>query len=210
MLIYISGPYSADTPDGVQANIEAAEKAAFELLKRTSHIPFIPHTMTAGWEDKMTLEEILTVHFEIVKKCDAIWMIEGWEKSNGAMQELELAKKLGKFIFYNIDEIFPADPYPEQFAMFDSLVQEMSATHRMKNHDYSAQNISASGQYGIISRILDKICRILSLEGWDVEITFKGFREAKKAKFESVYDAYKDLSVYALIALIFKQGKWGK
>jgi hypothetical protein len=166
--------------------------------------------MTAYWEKSIPVDKIQELDLEIINKCDGILMLEGWKDSKGSKLELKQAKKLGKFIFYSMDEIFTQDPYPEQFAMFDSLVHEMSATHRMKNHDYSAQNISASGLNGIVSRILDKVCRILSLEGWDVRMEYKGQRAAKEAKFESVYDAYKDLSVYALIALIYKTGKWGK
>jgi len=210
MLIYVAGPYRASTKKEIQENIQKAKETSFDII-RAGHYPVCPHTMTQGWckEGDFDIETILQCDFEIVKKCDALLLLPGWERSEGACREKELAETFKKPIYYKVEEI-PEDPYPLQFAEFDKLVQEMSSTHRRKNRDYSSQNIAASGIVGIISRILDKVCRILSLEGWEVEIKFKEIHEPKEAEYESVEDAYRDLSVYSNIAIIWKKGLWGK
>ena len=37
---------------------------------------------------------------EILKRCDVIYMLKGWYRSQGSTAELELAKKLKKEIIY--------------------------------------------------------------------------------------------------------------
>ena len=53
---------------------------------------------------------------------------------------------------------------------------------------------------GLIVRVNDKIQRLMNL-------VVKNNREAQN---EPVEDAFKDLSVYGIIAQIVKNGKWGK
>jgi len=209
MLIYISGPYNADSEEKIEKNVRKAEDLALELIKRTSHYPICPHTMTKGWEKKISLDDIMRSDFEAVKKCDALLMLEGWEKSRGAKLEKKYAGILDKPIYYSIDEI-PKDPYPLQFAQFDRLLHEMAALHRGKNRDYSAQNISVTGEIGLFTRLLDKVCRLASLLGWDIVMKFRGKNEPKEAKYESIVDTYKDLAVYSLIGIILRNRKWGK
>ena len=58
MFIYVSGPYSApagvsgpERESAIQANVDRANDVALELV-RLGHVPFVPHTMMAGWEER--------------------------------------------------------------------------------------------------------------------------------------------------------------
>lgn len=42
----------------------------------------------------------LNKDIDLLKKCDAIYLCEGWEKSNGCNVELETARELGMEEFY--------------------------------------------------------------------------------------------------------------
>ncbi len=70
----------------------------------------------------------------------------------------------------------------------------------MKNEDYSGQsgdNISATGMNGVAVRLMDKVARLLNLtEGNTI------------SNFESVEDTLKDISNYAKIGRLLKEGKW--
>jgi len=52
-------------------------------------------------EDQETLRHLLSRDLEAVaKKCTAIYMLDGWEESRGALAEWQLARALGIKIYY--------------------------------------------------------------------------------------------------------------
>lgn len=65
-----------------------------------------------------------------------------------------------------------------------------------------------TGFVGLLTRIWDKTARLMSLGGFDIG-TGKYTME-KEAKNESIEDTLIDLANYAIIALIYRRGKWGK
>ncbi len=74
---------------------------------------FCPHTMTGGWEEcgKFSYEDFLTLDFYWLLRCDAIYMLPGWENSRGAKMEHMLAKARGIPIRY-ATESSAAEPQP--------------------------------------------------------------------------------------------------
>ena len=101
--------------------------------------------------------------------------------------------------------------YPETAKEFQRLQFEQWALFCKKQMDYGPSNISMGTSLvnddekrlslvGLIVRINDKVQRLLNL-------VVKHNREAQN---EPAMDAFKDLSVYGIIAQIVKNGKWGK
>lgn len=68
-----------------------------------------------------------------------------------------------------------------------------------KQRDYGPRNISSFGLYGVIVRLNDKWERIKNL--------FASGRR-KRAVNESVRDTFRDIHVYANIALMVESGQW--
>ena len=101
------------------------------------------------------------------------------------------------------------EKYPEQCAAFKAITSGMYRVHLDKNADYSPYNINATGEIGVITRIWDKVARLMSLSGFDI-----GTGEYKKPETaplnESIEDTLLDLANYAIIAKIHREGKWGK
>jgi len=102
-LIYVAGKYLDDyenpTRAGTDANIAIAEEHSIKLIRKGWAV-ITPHKNTAGYEryedgDAITWQTWLDIDFEIVRRCDAIYMLPNWEISKGAKMELELAKELG-------------------------------------------------------------------------------------------------------------------
>ncbi|MEM8525640.1 MAG: DUF4406 domain-containing protein [Bacteroidota bacterium] len=114
MMILISGPYRSGTNDDptlIQANLKRLEAAALPIYQK-GHIPMIgewvalPLMKMAGSErvgDSIYNEMSYPIAHSLLRKCDAILRIEG--ASKGADQDVELGKKLGLEIYYNIENI---------------------------------------------------------------------------------------------------------
>ena len=100
-IIYIAGPYRADTEWQLIENIRAAEAAAIKLWAGGWAV-ICPHKNTAHfggvWDipDDTWLEGDL----EILNRCDAIYMLKGWTKSEGSKMEHLLAVNKGMKIIY--------------------------------------------------------------------------------------------------------------
>ena len=101
--------------------------------------------------------------------------------------------------------------YPETAKEFQRIQFEQWATFCKKQMDYGPSNIAMGttlkteedrrlSLIGLIVRINDKIQRLMNL-------VVKHNRDAQN---EPVMDAFKDLSVYGIIAQIVDNGKWGK
>ena len=101
--------------------------------------------------------------------------------------------------------------YPETSKEFHKIQFEQWATFCKKQMDYGPSNISMGTGVGgainvklattaLVVRINDKVQRLLNL-------VVNNNREAQN---EPIEDAFKDLSVYGIIAQIVKNGKWGK
>ena len=100
--------------------------------------------------------------------------------------------------------------YPETIKEFKRLQKEQYELICKKQMDYGPSNIAMGtglgsnintrlSLIGLIVRTNDKIQRLLNL-------VVTNDREAQN---EPVEDAFKDLSVYGIIAQIVKNGKWG-
>ena len=101
--------------------------------------------------------------------------------------------------------------YPETAEEFHKIQFEQWSTFCRKQMDYGPSNIAMGtalktkedrrlSLIGLIVRINDKIQRLMNL-------VVKHNRDAQN---EPVMDAFKDLSVYGIIAQIVDNGKWGK
>lgn len=49
---------------------------------------------------KMSEGQIMKVDYALIELCDAIFMLDGWQKSKGACAELSYAKSLCKKVLY--------------------------------------------------------------------------------------------------------------
>lgn len=108
-LMYIAGPYKADTQEGVSENIKAAEYYAVELMKMGWNV-FIPHKHTAHMERYHKIIDCsratwLERDFPFLEISDALFMLPNWETSCGSWAEWGYAKALGMPIYYKIEEV---------------------------------------------------------------------------------------------------------
>lgn len=211
MLIYVAGKYSGD----VDANIAEARKVAIALWEK-GHAVICPQLNSAHMEKdcKVDYETYMAGDFNMISRCDALVMIDNWKDSAGAKREHEYALCLGMPIYYapDLPDLHPTEiKSPMQCQAFRETIGKMYRTHLNKNADYSPANILLTGETGLVTRLLDKMARLLNLTDFKFKaILHESVDPPKKPKNESIEDTYQDMAVYAVIGLLLRNGKWGK
>lgn len=98
-LIYVAGQYSGD----IENNIKKAEKVSIALIRNGWYV-FTPHKNTAGYEkyedDKITYRTWMEMDLNILRRCDAVYVMQGWMDSRGAIEEIALAIMFDMPIFW--------------------------------------------------------------------------------------------------------------
>lgn len=213
MLLYLAGPY---TTGDVDHNIQVARKIACEVWEKPDLYAITPHLNTAHFEDDCQADysKYMAGDFRILSTCDALLMLPDWHKSPGANAEKEYAEYLGIPVYFypNIPAPHPTElKRPQQSTMFLETVMRMYRVHLNKNADYSPANIMGTGEVGIMTRLWDKIARLMNLVGFRLEISEPAHYEVPdKPKNESLEDNIIDAAVYPIIWLIMRAGKWGR
>ena len=101
--------------------------------------------------------------------------------------------------------------YPETEEMFQKELNNMYLTFCSKQYDYGPNNIAmgtllsndkeiSMSLLGIIVRLNDKVNRMVNL----------ATKHDFKAQNEPIEDAFLDVAIYCVMALIVKSGKWSK
>jgi len=99
-IAYIAGPYRADTINGIVQNIRKAEDVAIKYWKK-GYAVLCPHKNSSLFDGILPDDVWLKGNLEMLKRCDIIVMMQGWEKSKGAITEHELAYDLGIEVVYD-------------------------------------------------------------------------------------------------------------
>lgn len=105
--IYVSGPYTAPTLEGVKNNIIRAFFIGANIMEM-GHYPFVPHhthyiesaANSEGFE--FTYDDWLDLDIEYLLLCDAIYYMC---PSPGADLELKIARRNGLKVYRRLNEI---------------------------------------------------------------------------------------------------------
>lgn len=113
--VFISGPM---TPTGTGSPIEYLANCrrmidAARYLIKNGCAPFCPAVDAAfflgGTDDETpTAEEIKSYSASWVGACAAVLLMPGWEKSGGALAEIEIAQGLNIPVFKSMNKLFAA------------------------------------------------------------------------------------------------------
>ena len=101
MVVYVTGAFRAKTQWGIMQNVRKAEDASLMLWK-SGYSVICPHTMTQHFQSECSDEIWLKGCIELLKRCDAIFLVEGWENSEGSKEELKIARELGLIVMDKI------------------------------------------------------------------------------------------------------------
>ncbi len=98
-IIYVAGAYKADTLDGVWDNVQHSRREAVKLWYQGWAV-ISPHMNTAFMDRVDSRQMFLEGDLEILERCDAIYMLNNWDSSEGAQAELIQAERDGLEIYF--------------------------------------------------------------------------------------------------------------
>ena len=101
-LIYIAGPFRAATPWLVEQNIRRAEELAYRVWTELGTAALCPHTNTRFFDKSGSDQVFLDGTMEMLRRCDAVLLVPGYEKSAGTIAEMREAQRLGTPVFHNL------------------------------------------------------------------------------------------------------------
>jgi len=114
-LVFVAGPYTADTPEETLANVRAAMAAGL-TLRRYGFVPLIPHLLhflheynneTGGPE--ILYEGWMAITLRYVLSADAIYIVA---PSPGTNREVDLARAHNKPVYRTYREL--KEHFPER------------------------------------------------------------------------------------------------
>jgi hypothetical protein len=105
-LVYLAGPFTATTRDGVERNIRAAEDIGIEVA-RLGAMPVCPHANTSRpeYEHVQGYDFWIVGTMKLMLVCNAVLMLDGWEQSNGARGERQVAHDACMTVLYSLDQL---------------------------------------------------------------------------------------------------------
>ena len=103
-VVYIAGPYRARNAWEIEINIRAAEALALHVWS-AGMVALCPHAMTRYYQGFLPDALWLAGDLELVSRCDAVFLIPGWERSQGAMAEARFATDKGIPTFTTLREL---------------------------------------------------------------------------------------------------------
>lgn len=120
-VIYIAGPYRATTTWRIQQNIRAAQETALRVWK-VGAVALCPHANTALFDGEADDSVWLDGDLELLRRCDAVVMVNGWEQSQGATSERAFAKELKL-------PVFDPDNFGVNYLLIKDWVTAWKANH---------------------------------------------------------------------------------
>ena len=104
--VYVAGPFSAKTREGVEANILAAQLLGVEVAKLGAY-PVIPHANTSHPDFEVVQPYAFWIEGTMwqLRQCDAVMLTPNWESSSGARGEVADAQARGVPVFTSLDDL---------------------------------------------------------------------------------------------------------
>ena len=93
-VIYTIGAFRAKTQFGIMRNVRKAEEASLKLWK-LGYAVICPQTMTQNFQGECPDDVWLDGMIELMKRADGVFLVDGWETSEGSKHELKIARELG-------------------------------------------------------------------------------------------------------------------
>lgn len=103
-IVYVAGPFRAANTWEIEQNIRRAEALALEVWRHVG--PAIcPHTNTRFYQGAAPDDVWLNGDLAILDRCDAVILVEGWERSSGTRAEVAWAQEAGVPVFQSLPDL---------------------------------------------------------------------------------------------------------
>jgi len=103
-IVYIAGAFRGKDAWVMETNVREAEKLALEVWRAGAGC-VCPHANTRFFQGVLPDDFWLRGDIGILALCDALLMVPGWERSEGATAEHAEALRLGIPVFYYLEDL---------------------------------------------------------------------------------------------------------
>lgn len=103
-MIYVACALSASNEFERQLNIQAARHAGYKIAK-AGFYPVMPTVNTEGFEEANTLDFWYKSTLELLKRCDAVYVVNGSHESSGIESEVKCAEGLGIGVYHCMESL---------------------------------------------------------------------------------------------------------
>lgn len=103
-VVYVAGKFRGASAWEVEQNVRRAETVALDVW-RLGAAAVCPHTNTRYFDGAAPDAAFLEGDLEILRRCDAVILVDGWEHSAGASAEAREALRCGLPIFTTLDRL---------------------------------------------------------------------------------------------------------
>ena len=210
--IYIAGPMKGHEHNNEDAFAEAAHKfkeQGFEVFNPLELSSSLSSFLDVPLEELSFREIVCNDIITIVEACTHMYMLNGWQYSEGAKVEHALAQWLGMTILYQDSEsLKEAQHYDKEwwFSFQAEQFRNISELTRKKNNDYTggaytsnpfanfdeAESFGVDPLVGLAVRMGDKMQRLRAFCNKGLSLETEG---------DTVADIFRDLIGYSTIAL---------
>lgn len=104
IVVYIAGPFRGPSAWAIEQNIRRAEELALAVW-RSGMAALCPHTNTRFFQGAAADHVWLDGDLELLKRCDAVLLVPGWERSQGAMAERAHAFEWNLPVFEDFEQL---------------------------------------------------------------------------------------------------------
>lgn len=117
-LVYVAGPFSAPTREGVEQNIARAVARGLQVAALGA-MPVCPHANTShpDYERLQPYQFWIAGTLELLKCCRALITVHGWEASSGARGEVEWMLEVERPVFHKRAQLKAWLESPEAFSV---------------------------------------------------------------------------------------------
>lgn len=104
IIVYIAGPLSGSSAWKRQCNRRNALALSLEVHKAGFAFICVHAWGTTFWEE-IDEESALAADFELVSRCDAVLLVDGWERSRGTAREIVHAHQTFVPVFTRLEDL---------------------------------------------------------------------------------------------------------
>jgi len=104
-VVYVAGPYRGKNNWEIENNIRRAEEVALRIWRTGKAAVICPHTETRFFQGAAPDEIWLDGTLELLRRCDAIFLLPGWLDSVGTRGERHEAIHRGLRVFARFNDL---------------------------------------------------------------------------------------------------------
>jgi nucleoside 2-deoxyribosyltransferase len=103
-VIYVAGPFRGANHFSIAENIRKAERVALSIWQLGAAC-ICPHANTAHFQGAAPDHVWLEGDIELLRRSDAVMLVEGWEQSEGTQAEVAYAREHQIPVFWLLSEL---------------------------------------------------------------------------------------------------------